>query len=701
MPFFLLLLSLVSAGGDSLPTVYARRCSRAPRVDGSIEALWSEGDSAKHFIQREPKAGEPAADSTTVYFLFDDANLYVAFKCYAQPDRLMRRVTPRDQQSGDNVGLLLDTFDDKTGGYYFVTNVMGVQSDARISEDGDGWDQSWDGVWYSAARIADYGYCVEMRIPFKSVRYRPGGMTWGMNLDRSVPVSGEASFWAPQRSGEWRVSKSGRLTGIEPRVAGMNLEIYPFGLVSNDWQAAKKLVPSAGLDFAWFPDPASSVQATVNPDFAQIEADPTLISLGRYELELAELRPFFIEGADLFSTDIDLLYSRRIGRPLPDGTKVPILGGLKFTSHQGGLEIAGLDAVCPETPYDGGVEPLSNYSALRLRLQDSTQTSLGLLYAGKENRRLANRGVGLDGHWQHGDLSFSGDLAYADYRSRSDTSAALAGTAELGWQSDRFNARLSYNNTPAGFNIDSGIGYAPSKTEDFGLQGGPTFNNLGFIRSLWISAGVSRFRDNEAANNRNYGTNGFLSINGGLTNNWGGGLGFNHAAIWDFVSDAPWLETLCYYPAQSLSGWLYSDPSFPLTASASVWGETRSYNYLRHYFAPDGGIGAGLSWRVIPSLGLGVSASSTTELDTLARVTQMNWIFRPNVRWAVTRDLQFRLTGEVIPGCQTARASLLFSWNMSPKSWLYVAWNEKHELTQGAPVLERIGVVKLSYLFYF
>ena len=191
-------------------------------------------DSAKSFVQRYPDEGKPATDSTVVFVMYDATNLYVAFKCYARPGQLTLQVASRDDREGDNVGLLLSTFDDKSSAYYFCVNAKGVQYDSRITCDANSYDNSWDGVWFSDAKVTDYGYCAELRIPFKTIRYKPGLDTWGINFDRYVPRNDQQSDWALQRHGILKVSQAGRLEGIQPHSRGINLEVYPVGLVRYD-----------------------------------------------------------------------------------------------------------------------------------------------------------------------------------------------------------------------------------------------------------------------------------------------------------------------------------------------------------------------------------------------------------------------------------------------------------------------------------
>ena len=778
----LLIAALLAASADSLPVIRPRRLvnEAGPRIDGVLEPLWNTTDSTKSlvhvfkrevlsdsgwlwittdstrgFVQRYPDEGKPATDSTVVFVMYDAANLYVAFKCYARPDQLTLMVAARDNRQGDNVGLLLDTFDDNSSAYYFCVNAKGVQYDSRIFGDAGTWDNSWDGVWFSDARVTDYGYCAEMRIPFKSIRYKPGLETWGVNFDRYVPRNDEQSDWTLQKHGMLKVSNAGRLEGIQPNSRGLNLEIYPVGLVRYDATADRRFEPNGGLDLSWYPGSATSIQATVNPDFAQIEADPTQITLGRYEIWLEERRPFFVEGSDVFQllsgSGTGIFYSRRIGKPLPGGGAAPILAGLKGMTKFERFELGGMGAVCRETtfaeydtmlvPHDTfpGYDTLwvphdtdltSSYMSFRARRDFLKNSSVGLLYAGKENRLMSNRALGTDLSLLLGDFSVSGDVAFARYQKDTIVNQAPAGLLSLNWQGKDAYAWASYTNVPHRFDV-RGIGYEPMKYESFILTGGKTFRNLGILRTITPRFGLNGSHDNDDLQHHYFTTAENAGASFGFTNNWNLFFSGGPRQCYNYVLDpdaSPPVDSIAHYSSYSGSVSFYSDYAKPLTLSTYCSVVGRSYNYRRHYFAPYLATGASPGWRITPNFSLGLSADNTIELDTLNRVEQQNWIVSPWVSYALTRDLQFNLNGEFVPADTTGRLTLLVSWNLRPKSWLYFVWTERDAVTtswegdawggtwgdgsrliRSRPpqrlrtlrLLDRVGVLKLRYLFYF
>ncbi|MGC9337790.1 MAG: carbohydrate binding family 9 domain-containing protein, partial [Candidatus Cloacimonadia bacterium] len=262
-----------------------------PIIDGNLESIWTYGDSIITFTQWSPHEGQESTESTKVYIVYDEENIYIAFRCVdSQPDEMSINIVPRDcPSSGDIIWIMLDTFGDKNTAYEFGVNAAGVPIDDKLSDDGRVTDVTWDGVWYSATQITDYGYNVEMKIPFKTLRFKPGLTEWGINFFRYISRKNETDTWAPIRQSEGlRVSRCGILKGIHPGKQGLHLEVYPVALGRYE---TGKTSPEIGLDLNWSL-PSSYFAITTYPDFAQIEADPYTINLSKYELYFDERRPF-------------------------------------------------------------------------------------------------------------------------------------------------------------------------------------------------------------------------------------------------------------------------------------------------------------------------------------------------------------------------------------------------------------------------
>ncbi len=687
------LLTLPGISRGEQRVLSAVRTEVPPEIDGVIEAVWARADSATGFIQMAPDEGKPSTERTVVYLLYDDQSLYIAFKCFdSEPEKLVLRVTPRDQggSSNDNVGIILDTFNNKTTGYGFVVNAKGVQSDGYFSSDGRSKDPSWDGVWYSAARVTDFGYVVEMKIPFRSIRFKRDLSVWGINFFREISRKREWVFWTPQKRNEGlRISGSGQLIGIHPGQIGLHLEVYPVALTRYEKSSGSL---HTGLNLSWFPTSSSSLHLTVNPDFAQVEADPYRVNLSKYELYLSERRPFFVEGANLFNClggMPHLFYSRRIGKRLPGGKEVPILAASKLTARPGRFEIGTLGAVTGQVEYseDDSVctEPQSWFSVLRVKRRFLKNSELGLLYAGKEGDGF-NRVEALDGELRTGGLRFGFVTAHSDKKGRK---GAYGGKIDFSWTAKNLRLGGYIQNISSRFDIDQ-IGFFPwVGRKELGIWGGPVFYNQGPFKqiSLFFNGWCQR---EFAEPYPEYSLSSGFNLN--FVNNWGCHFGSGTGKRYEEGER---------YSRWHTSFWMWSDWAKRFSASSGFWYNSRSYNYSRKYFAPNGGAGLNLRWQINPGLRLNLSANNATEFKPNGAIKKLNWISHLTLQYALDKDLHLRVWLEPNFATDIHRVSILLSWNFRPKSWVYLAFNESRNNAEGKMKLEnRIAVFKVRYLFF-
>ena len=676
--------------------LHVARTDIPPKIDGFVEPLWARGDSVTGFVQLFPKEGEPATERTVVHVLCDDENLYVAFECYdSEPGRLILRLAPRDQAfgnaGGDCVGLLLDTFGDKTMGYEFIVNAKGVQGDAYVSSGGKDEDESWDGVWYSAARVTDFGYVVEMAIPFKSIRFKEGSGAWRAMFARYIARRQEWTVWPPFKVEELkrRLSKACRLVGIEPGRIGLHLEAYPVALARYE---GSSISPDAGLDLSWYPSPSSSFHLTANPDFAQVEADPYRVNLSKYELYLSERRPFFVEGSEVFRCFggmPHLFYSRRIARRLPGGKEVPILGASKLIARPGRFELGALVALTGEVEYTKDdsvcIEPRSLFSVFRVKRRFLENSEFGLLYAGKRGGGTFGEVSAIDGELRIGGFRL-GFVCAGEHRKGKRRN--YGGKVTFSWTTQSFQLNGYAQDVSSDFDI-SQVGFFPwVGRRELSVWGGPTFWNKGPFRTIFPSLRIWCQREFSEPRPE-YSISGGLSLN--FTNNWGFYFGFT---VGERYQEGE------LYDLYNISFWAWSDRSKPLSASSGFWYNSRSYNYRREYFAPSGGLGFDLRWRPSPGLSLGLEVNNTVEFKPDGSVEKWNWISHPTVQWALRRDMYLRVWLEPNFATDLHRANVLLSWNFLPKSWAYLAVNESRDNSEGRMKLkERIVVFKLRYLF--
>jgi hypothetical protein len=379
----------------------------APAIDGRLDdPVWLQADSAAGFVQKDPDEGKPSRFATTVRIAFDDQNVYVAMRAYdPEPSRIVAQLTRRDESSpSDWLMVGFDSRHDRRSAYVFAVNPAGVKRDFIVT-DGANDDPGWDAVWDVAVSRDAGGWSAEFRIPLSALRFAPGGDgVWGFEAARSVPRVNEESYWAPLRKDDSRVvARFGELRGMRGLSSPRRLELLPYTVSSVRRAPGSRLDPffsptavrgSGGLDVKYGLTSDLTLDATVNPDFGQVEADPSQVNLTQYESFFPEKRPFFTEGADIFRFSVGLgdgsnealFYSRRIGRSphaslsgdyVDQPQQTTILGAAKLSGRVGsGWSVGTLAALTAEErgrALDGGVtrsevvEPMTGFGVFRAR----------------------------------------------------------------------------------------------------------------------------------------------------------------------------------------------------------------------------------------------------------------------------------------------------------------------------------------------
>lgn len=322
--FVLLIMFCSGARAQETVTARAVRFDERPRIDGKLDdAVWQRAEPFGDFIQIEPQHGVPSPVRTLVRVGYDENALFVAFYCYdPDPSKISAAQTRRDAglSADDAVAVFLDTFNDNSNAYYFTTNLLGTQDDGRIADNGRAEESSWDGAWKCASTRTEDGWTAEFAIPFRILKFKAGeDVTWGANFLRSYPRRLENSSWAGPLEAVGRVSQFGSLTGLTVQQKAKRYEVIPY--VITQLQEGEKADGDVGLDARFRITSTLGADLTINPDFATIEADAEQINLTRFELQIKEKRPFFLEGAELFRQRITQFYSRRIGE-IPWGAKL-------------------------------------------------------------------------------------------------------------------------------------------------------------------------------------------------------------------------------------------------------------------------------------------------------------------------------------------------------------------------------------------
>jgi hypothetical protein len=412
---FALLLALgtadtASAADDATTEAIRARASRRSgsiSIDGHLDDEgWAKVAPTNGFVQRFPDAGKAPSQDTEFRVVYDDKALYIGVRCYdAEPGEVRGLLTRRDQPStSDWVHVGIDSYFDRRTAFMFGVNAAGVQSDRLLFNDSQE-DMSWDAVWSSAASVDESGWIAEMRIPLSQLRFSARDrQAWGLQIMRRVGRTGEESVWSPwPRESAQIVSRFGILEEIEGLEPGRRLEVLPYatgGLaiaeVAEDdpFHSSTEGRYGAGIDVKYGLTSAFTLATTLNPDFGQVEADPSEVNLTAQETFFPEKRPFFLEGSEFFrlglGTNLNnaegLFYTRRIGAPpslhgndyaqySDTPRETTIYGAAKVSGKtQGGLAIGLLDAVTAEetAELEGGaaprmsVQPLTNYALARV-----------------------------------------------------------------------------------------------------------------------------------------------------------------------------------------------------------------------------------------------------------------------------------------------------------------------------------------------
>jgi hypothetical protein len=411
------------------PRVYTTApASQPPRIDGVLDdECWNAVEWSTDFVQWQPKEGDPPSEQTSFKILYDHDALYVAYRAHDHdPSQISNQLARRDWFPGDWVEINIDSYNDNRTAFSFTSSVSGTRGDEFVSNDGNNWDGNWDPVWRLATQIDAEGWTAEVMIPLSQLRFASQEEhVWGIQVTRRIFRKEERSIWQPMDKDEpgW-VSRFGELRGIRGIQPRRRVEVLPytvgkaerFETVPGDpYLDGQDGSISAGVDGKVGVTPDLTLDFTINPDFGQVEADPSEVNLTAFETFFAEKRPFFIEGNNIFDfrlsraitggsfTQDNLFYSRRIGRQpdyypdlddveyadVPDNTS--IIGAFKLSGKtRRGLSVgvmesitagenAHIDSVGHEL--EQAVEPLSNFFIGRLQ-QDlrGGDTSIGGIF---------------------------------------------------------------------------------------------------------------------------------------------------------------------------------------------------------------------------------------------------------------------------------------------------------------------------------
>jgi hypothetical protein len=448
--------------------------SSPPRVDGHIDdEVWAQAARITEFVQRNPIEGAPATERTEVLIAYDNTNLYFAFYAhYSDPGLVRANRSDRDQFSQDDViSVYFDTFLDQQRAYVFTVNGYGVQGDSIAGGgggDGGGFgggggggggiprgDTSWDALFSTAGSLVSDGWTAEMAIPFKSLRYPPRGNDephrWGFQIARSIQSKNEAVVWAPvTRAIAGFVRQMGTLDGLTSLSTSRNLELLPtftairVGSLNTDSGSFVQddVHPEAGLNVKYGVTSDLVADFTFNPDFSQIESDQPQIEVNqRFPLFYSELRPFFVEGQEVFDTrgEVNLVHTRTIIDPRYGG---------KITGRLGPTSV-GVLVANDEAPgkVEDQTDPAFDQSAQlligRLRYDLTPGSYVGGLLTDREFLDGYSRTGAVDGRFRLGQTDELEFRVARSWRRLEDASDRVGATYDVGFSHNGRN--LDYN----------------------------------------------------------------------------------------------------------------------------------------------------------------------------------------------------------------------------------------------------------------
>lgn len=466
-------------------TVRAVRVSEPILLDGNLdESAYARTPPISGFIQQEPLAGELATEQTEAWVFFDDKNVYVSARCWdSRPEDMVANELRRDHFGiflNDNFAVVLDTFHDRRNGVWFYTNPLGALSDGQITDERDT-NRDWNTVWNVRTGRFPGGWTVEMAIPFKSLRYRPGpSPVWGINFRRVVRGKNEWSYLTPidpafGMRGMIKLSQAASLVGIEPPQRSMNLEVKPYAKAGSRTDRTlsepfeNDLEADAGIDAKYGVTKSLVLDLTYNTDFAEVEDDQQQVNLTRFNLFFPEKRDFFLEGQGIFafgarqtsrfggsSSDTPIMFfSRRIG--LSSEGVVPTRAGGRLTGRAGKYTVGAL--VMQTTEVRPSAIPETNFSVVRLKRDILRRSNIGVIATHRSpdvGTSTSNSVVGVDANF-----TFYQNLEMGAYYAKSRGALRQGDDesyrARFAYGSDRYGAEAEHLKVGEDFNPEIGF----------------------------------------------------------------------------------------------------------------------------------------------------------------------------------------------------------------------------------------------------
>jgi hypothetical protein len=692
------------------------------RIDGTLdEEAWSRAAVARDFTQSEPREGQPATEPTEVMIAFDDQYLYIGARMRdSDPTGEIVNDIRKDfrEDDQDDFEVIIDTFRDRRNGYIFIVNPEGGRVDRQIANEGREINSSWDAVWDVKTQRNAEGWTAEFRIPFRTLRFDPGAdQTWGINFSRRIRRKNEVTFWAPvpRAYNLMRLSMAGDVSGLHPGQAGRDIRVKPYLLnttLRGVGGSSFENEANAGVDAKIAVTRGLTLDLTVRPDFAQVEADEQQVNLTQFAQFFPEKRESFLENSGIFyvgdaarlnrvftppTPDDDnlLFFSRRIGIRA-DRQPLDINAGARLTGVAGGF---GIGLINMQVRGDE-TTTANNYTVLRVRKNVGGGSDVGVLYMQRQstdNSADHNRVTGVDAN-----IRFLGRVDWNSY---------LVATRTPGQSGDQYAARTGVSYEGNFFHGKVGV-----------MSLGDHFNNdLGFYRRIGIKKWFSDigFRPRPEALRRR-------------------GIRELHPHIvWDMYTDQTnhmvqkrlhtgqtfFFENgavleLSYNPAFNLlsAPLTLSPDADPLPPGPYGWNEfgilantdlsrplslQSRWTFGELYNGTQKSVSATVMWR--PNFRVRVSGGvqrTDGDLD-LARGTFVNAVYTLRANYSFTPAMFVDALSQYDPTSEQLNANVRFNLIHHPLSDLFIVYNDQRFLTADSPVAGRSIAVKLTQMLSF
>lgn len=718
-------------------------------IDGHLnEGAWKNAEHRGGLLEKEPFPLIPMSEETEFAILYDDENLYIGVWCWdSEPNKIICQLSPRGTSTPDNVNLFIDSFHDHRTGYKFSVSPMGVQVDELRYNDVKR-DLDWNGIWYSAGSVDKKGWYAEIKIPFFNFRFsNKENQIWGFNIMRNISKDASRGQWKPHLP-EWnnstRMSQLGNIENISSIKSGRTFEFRPYGVagIIETRDLKPSLIYNFGGDIRYSPSPNLTCDFTINPDFAQIDADVFEINLTRFPTRFKELRPFFTERTSNFKTPVELFYSRRIG------ATGDIIGGGKVTGKlKHGIEFGILANQTGESVFTSSMQnpESATFGVFRIKKDILGSSSIGILAATKEESGKYNRVVGLDGSFVLNNNNLL-DFQIASGKNEMGLDKNMAYNMSYDRTGDLIGVQVNYNRVEPAFEINR-TGYI-QKEPDRGwnkatgiFRISPRINKYNIRRIIanlefeettdifttrYINNWLERYPaliPDDLFGTVNQIDSGVRLISGGIkyTNNFRAGGDLTVNLINEMSLGAEYKR----FTETELTGKYNGDyfkmsySTRPLNMGTRFAGilsmnSGTFYNFYQKYEGTQRGLTIDGDGQISHNVRTKIQGGYTKTYDPLNEQDGKYFKLSSNSTWMFTKDFFIRLHIQGIFGTtyydnklfyNDYLLSCLVSWEYKPGSFLYLAYNEGR-FDESNPTVsryfefnDRTIVLKFSYFF--